>query len=335
MFGSAALDFAIGIIFIYLMISLALTALQEGLASLLRRRARTLAAGMNNLLRDPSLVARIYDHPLVKALYLSNRRPSYIPSRVFAMALLDCLTPKDAPPDADTVGAALGAQKDGVHQALRVLMVDAKGNYDRFVENVEVWFNHSMERVSGWYKRYTQAILMALAVPFTVLLNADSIDMACVLWKDPTVRASLVAEAQQVDTSPPPPPVEPEELADVIAQTNAYLEPLRSVRLPIGWTDSAMPITTVGCTPAERRPASFSLWIAAVERHWLGWLITVLAVSLGSPFWFDMLNKFMSVRGGGKAPEERQKSPREEPPALGAGETPEEARMLDAIRGRK
>jgi hypothetical protein len=28
----------------------------------------------------------------------------------------------------------------------------------------------------------------------------------------------------------------------------------------------------------------------------VGWLITALAVSLGAPFWFDMLNKFIVVR---------------------------------------
>jgi hypothetical protein len=28
----------------------------------------------------------------------------------------------------------------------------------------------------------------------------------------------------------------------------------------------------------------------------LGWLFTALALSLGAPFWFDLLNKFMVVR---------------------------------------
>jgi len=29
----------------------------------------------------------------------------------------------------------------------------------------------------------------------------------------------------------------------------------------------------------------------------LGWLITALAISLGAPFWFDLLNKLMTLRG--------------------------------------
>jgi hypothetical protein len=45
----------------------------------------------------------------------------------------------------------------------------------------------------------------------------------------------------------------------------------------------------------------------------LGWLITAFAVSLGAPFWFDLLNKFVNVRASGKAPEEEPKSPKEVP----------------------
>ena len=103
MFGSAALEFGIGMVFVYLMLSLAVTAFQEGLASLFRRRARTLASGIRNLLRDDALVESLYAHPLIQGLHLSKRRPSYIPSRIFALALLDRLTPPGQTPDAESV----------------------------------------------------------------------------------------------------------------------------------------------------------------------------------------------------------------------------------------
>jgi hypothetical protein len=41
-------------------------------------------------------------------------------------------------------------------------------------------------------------------------------------------------------------------------------------------------------------------WLARVT----GWILTVVAVSLGAPFWFDVLNKFVNVRWAGKPPEE-------------------------------
>lgn len=45
----------------------------------------------------------------------------------------------------------------------------------------------------------------------------------------------------------------------------------------------------------------------------LGWGITVLAISLGAPFWFDVLNKVVNIRSAGRAPEEMQVSPRKRP----------------------
>jgi hypothetical protein len=36
----------------------------------------------------------------------------------------------------------------------------------------------------------------------------------------------------------------------------------------------------------------------------VGWLVTVVAVSLGAPFWFDMLNKIVNVRWAARPPEE-------------------------------
>lgn len=39
---------------------------------------------------------------------------------------------------------------------------------------------------------------------------------------------------------------------------------------------------------------------------WLGLLITALMLSLGAPFWFDLLNKLVSIRGSGIKPEEKK-----------------------------
>ena len=41
----------------------------------------------------------------------------------------------------------------------------------------------------------------------------------------------------------------------------------------------------------------------------IGLLLTALAISLGAPFWFDLLNKVISIRAAGRSPEEKPKSP--------------------------
>jgi hypothetical protein len=83
-----------------------------------------------------------------------------------------------------------------------------------------------------------------------------------------------------------------------------------------------------GVLPASLEEGERILWF-----HLLGWLITALAATLGAPFWFDMLNKVIAIRGVGKSPEERPKAPRQVPLPLQPGETPREAEVVDAVRG--
>src|SRR5438128_2428057 len=101
MFGSNILEVAIGIIFIYLLLSLICTAINEGIASISNKRGKNLFDGIQNLLNDPSftgLAQKIYSHGLVDTISKEafdaskpNRLPSYIPSNTFALALLDIL----------------------------------------------------------------------------------------------------------------------------------------------------------------------------------------------------------------------------------------------------
>jgi hypothetical protein len=52
----------------------------------------------------------------------------------------------------------------------------------------------------------------------------------------------------------------------------------------------------------------------------IGLLVTAFALSLGAPFWFDMLNKVVNIRNAGRAPDERAKKP--EAPGKRAAELP-------------
>ena len=46
------------------------------------------------------------------------------------------------------------------------------------------------------------------------------------------------------------------------------------------------------------------LW-TVVPSHLAGWILTAIAASLGAPYWFDTLNKFMNVRAAGTSPSEK------------------------------
>jgi hypothetical protein len=96
--------------------------------------------------------------------------------------------------------------------ALSPLMDDAAGNVERFRENIEIWFNDGMDRVSGWYKRHIGYVQAVIALILAAVMNIDALQITRTLWREPTLRQSLVAKAEGVvATSPPalePPPAQ-------------------------------------------------------------------------------------------------------------------------------
>src|SRR5579859_1203996 len=173
MFGSELLDVAIGMAFVFLLLSLICSALNELLETRLRNRAGDLANGIKELLgKDTGLVEKLYNHGLIFGLYrgtyeeaLKNKTlPSYIPSENFATAVAGILGPDSgAVPSADEMRNSIGKiQNAHVKSALLTLFNNANSDLVAFRKGVEGWFNSAMDRVSGWYKRRTHIIIFAL-----------------------------------------------------------------------------------------------------------------------------------------------------------------------------
>src|SRR5258708_16509062 len=113
MFGSTVIDIAIGLVFVYLLLSLICSAANEVLENLLRNRAKDLEKGIKELLQNnDDWVAKIYNHPLVSDLfdgtYKSGGRnlPSYVPSSNFALALMDVVLPGEGTKGASRTASA-------------------------------------------------------------------------------------------------------------------------------------------------------------------------------------------------------------------------------------
>jgi hypothetical protein len=91
---------------------------------------------------------------------------------------------------------ALGELPDSLGRRLKPLVADAQNDVERLRTNVEAWYDDTMARVSGWYKRKTQIILIVIGVVLVPAINANTIAMAERMWKDDTVRSAVVAQAQ-------------------------------------------------------------------------------------------------------------------------------------------
>jgi hypothetical protein len=355
----AVLDVAIGLIFMYMMTSLLVTIVQEGIATMMQLRAKNLFEAIENLLGDPALakhpeykdlVVDVYRHPLMQSLYrrtpLAEKvtatdfpklatLPSYIPSRIFTVALLDVLRGKTAT-EAAGIDQVLAGARQAVDKLpagqLKTTLILFVADVDPLRESVnqrahvvgeriEGWFNDSMSRASGWYKRQAQRMSLAIGLVLTLLINANTFSVAGQLWSDNTLRAQVSAtaaayykdqtEAKDRAATGAGVAREGSEDRSVAAQWNDQMKRLQASSLPIGWPADV----------AGNLPRNFTGWIALL----FGWLVTGLAASLGAAFWFDVLGKALQIRGSGPRVEESAPAQRREPVAVAASAEPGEA----------
>ena len=93
----------------------------------------------------------------------------------------------------------------GMRKILLALFDDAQGNVEKFKQNIEIWFNNAMDRVSGWYKRRAQRVIATLAVLAAVGMNVDAVLIFKHLQTYPGARDTLVAQASKFVASEQPP----------------------------------------------------------------------------------------------------------------------------------
>lgn len=279
MFGSQILEVVIGIIFIYWLLSLIISTLNEIFSRVFSMRARELEKGIRNLLEDPKaegFAKNFYEHGLIKGLKRKGKNPSYIPSRTFALALMDIITPTDFKGGLKKFEEVRDivdkVEIDKLREAILPLIDKAEFKLNKVYENIEDWFNDAMESVTSWYRQKTQLIVLLLALITSVAFNADTLMITNNLYKDAALRVSIAAIAEEAIRQP----VSTENDA-TLEKVKQYQEELLETQLPLGWYEA---------------PEGFGDWVMKI----LGLLLTTIAVSLGAPFWFDLLNKFVSLR---------------------------------------
>ncbi len=282
--------------------------------------------GRTKYLEDKKFAASFYGHPLVKYLAEDkwHSKPSYLESGNFSKVVIDLLHGLEtdlhgtnilkikeslaagqlrladfASAPIDTEGTANNVLQDinpQTQRFLQSLLSDAQGDINKFRSSLEKWFDNTMERASGWYKKYTQVGLLITGFVIAVAFNVDTIAIVNKLSADPKMREKLVQQASSYVKQ------HKTEMGNVGGKTDLELSQKRDSL--IQKADSLL--------DNEIKSANQSIglgWakgfgnIECVQQGWgvaiLGWLITALALSLGAPFWFDLLSKLVKIRGAG------------------------------------
>jgi hypothetical protein len=210
------LDLALGLGLVFLAVSMLVTAMQEVLATVFRVRARTLEQGLAKFLDDPTGVAKsvlteLKNQPIIESLKTVQKLPhvtnfpSYISAQNFSTAVLAAATTASKlQPTAVKAGDVLNAVEswadarrattpfaEGVYQ----LVAQAGGDVSTLKTSLETWYDTTMDRISGAYKRWSQVISFLIGLALAIVLNVDALRIFGALLKYATLRTEIAASA--------------------------------------------------------------------------------------------------------------------------------------------
>jgi hypothetical protein len=305
MFGLEMLDVLIGLVTVFLVFALACTAIVEAFAAWFNVRSNNLNAALGEFLsgdisQGQMFIKAFYNHPLVQSLSKGNEgRPSYIPPEVVGQVLESLLTASGAVKSlSDAVKSLPGtSESNRIKGLLDAFAKQANGDLATFRKAVEVHFDALMDRASGWIKRYSQTTAIIVSAVLVIGANVDTVGIASSLGSSPSAREKMMEVAAQRLTEARA--IEGQAAAGktdgglTLDQAKKQTEAARvaldrarsdmeSAGLPFGWRDW---------------PRNFSDTVKKIA----GLLVSILAISLGAPFWFDVLQRFMQVRSTGVA----------------------------------
>jgi hypothetical protein len=291
------IEVVVGLAFFFWLMSLVASAINEGISSAFSLRARGLEEALVRMLGTDTAKALLQTSlvssqrkrraaadlaPITRKSRWSNlgpfrsRGPSYMPASTFSDALQRLF-------GTGGVGFSLDLASVGDPDLRDVLanLAEKVGNdATRFRAEVEGWFDHTMERASGWYKRRTQAVLLVVGLLLAAGANLSALTVGQRLWSDSSLRSIVAAEAQQATVAPAPTATGKGPLE----RAEDDLGTIHRLGFPAGWGD-------------DSRPHGWGWWASI-----LGWILTAFAVSMGAAFWFDLLNKAVKLRATGPPP---------------------------------
>lgn len=303
-------DVSIGLTLIYLGASLLVTIINEYVAQILNLRGKQLCKSLTSLMNLPEVANILKQSPVLKPFFDSrpDKAPSYIDPNVLAHLLVGGLADPGAAGDTvKQVAATIDKLPDSdLKSQLQALVRTAGNTTEELVGAVSEWAERTLNVLGEGYKRNMQKISFCIGLTVAVAFNLDTVTLTQHLYQDKDARSAAVELGVQIaqqngngvfDKCIKLSPQERSKdascapllgLVDTIQARNENLG-----KLPIGWP-----------LPRVQDVSCFWLWLT----HIAGWLLTALAISLGAPFWFDLLNKLVNMRSGMRKPEGKKKN---------------------------
>ena len=331
----AILEVATGIIFAWLILSVATMEIQTWITHRLDMRSKFLEESILDMFKnEKSLVDQFYDHPAIKELSKLDKngklkKPENIPSTVFAEVAVEVLLNAGKKGEEVPAGTmSFDAMQSGLNEAksmnpelsrlidricptvgipsgggpgVSYSIEDVNQKVAEYRKNAEKWFDNIMGSASTWYRQNALTWAFGIGLVLAIIFNIDTINITEQLWREPTVRQALVAQAQNFELV---------NGTDNISQVPGYFD---SLSMPVGWTSipaadasvcrQFITFTAEGsvayragneCRVMVNIPPINNLWGWVIKL--LGLVISAFAARQGAPFWFDLLRKLVNLR---------------------------------------
>ncbi|GAA4322608.1 hypothetical protein GCM10023149_23060 [Mucilaginibacter gynuensis] len=344
MSGFPILDLVVGIIFIYFLLSIICSSMVEILITVGKYRAKMLEKWLLTIFdkeittssgKKELLGQAIMDHCSTTALSSKGSSNSYMDARNFTEALLEKVTfdeknPKSIAHDLTNIVTSI-ENSDALPTELRRVLLsyasEAKANYaaistktaseiDLFKSKVETWYDTNMQRVSGSLKtRLARPFTFWTSVVVVLFLNADTVSITQYLYSNPTARAhvagqayaaakdtALIKQVQNLKTAHATNDTTAQTMQQITDTLSARVKTLRSAEaalddaIPLGWNNRIF----------KNSQGVFCWWL--IPTKVAGLAATILAIMMGAPFWFELLNKVANLRGNGNKPEPKKEA---------------------------
>ncbi len=297
MFSTPILDVAIALFFAYFLLAIIVSAVNEVIMSLLNMRGKMLKQTILNMIDDPKwheLSKEIINSPIINSLREKDGSfPSYISPQAFVEAFKYAGDVRGIFSVSNEIHFKEVDEKNAVIKMLKVF-ADSSANVFAFERKIENLFNGSMDRVRGWYKRKVQNIIFVISLVMVTTLNVDTINLVDVLWKNPVmaeVTANRISNLIEKNESSGNLSSLSDTTTSKTKRIKVAYDILNEMPFPVGWRQNEI----------SSLPNDFGGWITKI----FGILLTSFAVTLGAPFWFDILNKIVNLRSTGNKPDKK------------------------------
>lgn len=293
---SQALDVAVGLIFVYYVLGSIVSLITSWINETLQTRGAALEkylikiAGehrdnkyLNELVALPQLQAlRPIRYKSLWSVFTAETQPKKIekiPVGVLVDAYFD-IAGLTANPSLPLIQLAELIDKLPDSEAKRAFMSwinQGVTNVNDLRARTTAYFTGLMEQAAAKFRANARSFVIMLSLVITLLFGTDSIQLARALWSSAELRAIAVAKADMVIK---------EEGVNV--NLPDLIKELSDLSIKIGWWQTDHP--AAGALPME--------WVGFILLKVLGLGLTVIAVSQGASFWYDLLKKLVAPTKG-------------------------------------